>query len=108
MDANLAMTHFTIGAVTVAALQWVKASPWFPWIVKGKTTLLRIISAAVAAATAVGIGVATELARVHNTTVALQRLARHRSAAPALKVFGGDTRVACWALDDAGARGPDS
>ena len=31
-----------------------------------------------------------------------------RSVAPALKVFGGDTRVACWALDDAGARGPDS
>jgi peptide/nickel transport system ATP-binding protein len=31
-----------------------------------------------------------------------------RSVAPALKVFGGDTRVACWALDDAGAREPDS
>jgi oligopeptide/dipeptide ABC transporter ATP-binding protein len=31
-----------------------------------------------------------------------------RSVAPALRVFGGDTRVACWALDDAGARGPDS
>jgi len=56
MDANLAMTHFTIGAVTVAALQWVKASPWFPWIVKGKTTLLRFLSALAAAGVSVGIG----------------------------------------------------
>jgi hypothetical protein len=56
MDANIAMTHFTIGAVTVAALQWLKSSPWFPWIQAGQTKLLRFISALAAAGTAVGIG----------------------------------------------------
>jgi hypothetical protein len=56
MDANIAMTHFTIGAVTVAALQWLKSSPWFPWIQAGQTKLLRAISALAAAGTAVGIG----------------------------------------------------
>jgi oligopeptide/dipeptide ABC transporter ATP-binding protein len=31
-----------------------------------------------------------------------------RSVSPVLKVYGGDTRAACWALDDDGARGPGS
>ena len=31
-----------------------------------------------------------------------------RSVSPVLKVYGGDTRAACWALDDGGARGPGS
>lgn len=56
MDANVGMTHFTIGAVTVAALQWLKASPYFPWITAGKTNLLRALSAMAAAGAAVGIG----------------------------------------------------
>jgi peptide/nickel transport system ATP-binding protein/oligopeptide transport system ATP-binding protein len=31
-----------------------------------------------------------------------------RSVSPVLKVYGGDTRAACWALDDDGARGAGS
>jgi oligopeptide/dipeptide ABC transporter ATP-binding protein len=31
-----------------------------------------------------------------------------RSVPPVLKVYGGDTRAACWALDDGSARGPGS
>jgi oligopeptide/dipeptide ABC transporter ATP-binding protein len=31
-----------------------------------------------------------------------------RSVSPVLKVYGDDTRAACWALDDGGARGPGS
>ena len=31
-----------------------------------------------------------------------------RSVAPVLKVYGGDTRAACWALDDGSARGAGS
>jgi peptide/nickel transport system ATP-binding protein len=31
-----------------------------------------------------------------------------RSVSPVLRVYGGDTRAACWALDDGGARGPGS
>ena len=31
-----------------------------------------------------------------------------RSVAPVLKVYGGDTRAACWALDEGSARGPGS
>jgi oligopeptide/dipeptide ABC transporter ATP-binding protein len=31
-----------------------------------------------------------------------------RSVSPVLKVYGGDTRAACWALDDGGARGSGS
>jgi hypothetical protein len=68
MDANIAMTHFTIGAVTVAALQWVKSSKWFPWIQAGQTKLLRALSALVAAAAAVGIGY-TWNAHDHSLTI---------------------------------------
>jgi oligopeptide/dipeptide ABC transporter ATP-binding protein len=31
-----------------------------------------------------------------------------RNVSPVLKVYGGDTRAACWALDDDGARGSGS
>ena len=31
-----------------------------------------------------------------------------RKVSPVLKVYGGDTRAACWALDDGSARGPGS
>ena len=68
MDANIAMTHFTIGAVTVAALQWLKSSSWFPWIQAGQTKLLRALSALAAAATAVGIGY-TWNANDHSLTI---------------------------------------
>lgn len=55
MVENVAMTHFTLGAVTVAAIQWLKSSSWFPWITAGKTNLIRFVSAMAAAGSAVGI-----------------------------------------------------
>jgi hypothetical protein len=53
---SVVMTQFTLGAVVVAALQWLKSSKYFPWITKGKVNLLRGISAVAAAAASVGIG----------------------------------------------------
>jgi hypothetical protein len=55
-DANVLLTTFTISGVTVAAINWVKRSKYFPWITKEKTTLLRFMSIAAAAASGVGIG----------------------------------------------------
>jgi predicted membrane protein len=54
-DSNIALTTFTTGAMTVAALNWLKSSPYFPWITKEKTTLLRFLSAAAAVASGAGI-----------------------------------------------------
>jgi len=55
-DANIAMTTFTTGAVTVAALNWLKSSPYFPWITKEKNTLVRALSVVAAIGTSAGIG----------------------------------------------------
>jgi hypothetical protein len=55
-DANIAMTTFTTGALTVAALNWLKQSPWFPWITKERNTLVRILSIVAATASSAGIG----------------------------------------------------
>ena len=55
-DANIAMTTFTTGALTVAGLNWLKASPWFPWITKERNTLVRILSIVAATASSAGIG----------------------------------------------------
>lgn len=54
-DANVVMTHITTSALTVAAINWLKASPVFPWITKAKTNLLRLLSGLAAAGFAVGI-----------------------------------------------------
>lgn len=55
-DSNIALTTFTTGALTVAALNWLKGSQYFPWITKEKTTLLRWLSAVAAVAASAGIG----------------------------------------------------
>ena len=55
-DANLVLTQFTTSALIVAAINWLKASKYFPWITKEKTALLRMMSIAAATATSVGIG----------------------------------------------------
>lgn len=52
---NVVLTHVTISAVAVAAINWLKASPYFPWITKEKDNLLRAFSALGAAAGGIGI-----------------------------------------------------
>jgi hypothetical protein len=54
-DANVLLTSFTISGITVAALNWLKRSKYFPWITKEKVWLLRILSAVAATASGVGI-----------------------------------------------------
>jgi hypothetical protein len=54
-DSNIALTTFTTGAITVAVLNWIKTSPWFPWITREKTILLRLLSSCAAVASGVGI-----------------------------------------------------
>ena len=54
-DANVLATSLTAGGITVAAIQWLKNSKYFPWITKEKVVLLRFISGFCAAATSVGI-----------------------------------------------------
>ncbi|MGC2234270.1 MAG: hypothetical protein WBA09_22405 [Candidatus Acidiferrum sp.] len=54
-DANVLLTTFTVSGITVAAINWLKRSEYFPWITKEKTTLLRGMSIVVAAASGVGI-----------------------------------------------------
>ena len=55
MDSNIAITQFTTSALTVGALQWLKAQPWFPLVSEGKATLNRIVAAFVAFCTSLGV-----------------------------------------------------
>lgn len=54
-DANVAISQITISALTVAAINRLKAASWFPWLTAEKVKLARAMSAIVAAAAAVGI-----------------------------------------------------
>jgi hypothetical protein len=54
-DANVLLTSFTISGITVAAINWLKRSKYFPWITKEKVALIRVLSVVVATATGVGI-----------------------------------------------------
>lgn len=54
-EANVLLTTMTVSGITVAAINWLKRSKYFPWITKEKIWLLRIMSAAAATATGVGI-----------------------------------------------------
>jgi hypothetical protein len=55
MDNNVVLTTFTSSAVSVAVINWLKSSKYFPWITKEKIALLRILSVLAAAASGVGI-----------------------------------------------------
>lgn len=55
MDNNVVLTAFTSSAVSVAVINWLKNSKYFPWITKEKITLLRMLSVVAAAASGVGI-----------------------------------------------------
>ena len=54
-EANVLLTTMTVSGITVAAINWLKRSKYFPWITKEKIWLLRVMSAAAATATGVGI-----------------------------------------------------
>ena len=48
------------------------------------------------------------LRRLGRSDAELDALIARLEVSPVLTVYGGDTRAACWALDDGGARGPGS
>jgi hypothetical protein len=54
-DANLPLTALAISGTSVVVINWLKASPWFPWLTKEKTALLRSLSAFSALAGGYGI-----------------------------------------------------
>jgi hypothetical protein len=45
MDNNVVLTTLAVSGTSVAVLNWIKASPWFPWINREKVKLLRALSA---------------------------------------------------------------
>ena len=55
MDNNVVLTTLAVSGTSVAVLNWVKASPWFPWITKEKVAMLRSLSALSALAAGTGI-----------------------------------------------------
>lgn len=55
MESNIALTQLTSAGVSVALINWLKNSPYFPWIEKEKTNLLRVVAVITSAVTAAGI-----------------------------------------------------
>jgi hypothetical protein len=54
-DTNIVLSTFTSSAISVAIINWLKASKYFPWITKERTALLRAFSVIAASASGVGI-----------------------------------------------------
>ena len=57
MEGNDFSAHVTLGAVTVYAIQWLKASGWAPWITQDTKALNRLLSLGLAIISALGISV---------------------------------------------------
>lgn len=55
MESNIALTQLTSAGVSVAFINYLKNSPYFPWIEKEKTNLLRVVAVITSAVTAAGI-----------------------------------------------------
>jgi hypothetical protein len=55
MDSNIAITQFTTGALTVAAMNWLKGQSWFPLVQAGKAKLNRSVAAFVAFCSSLGV-----------------------------------------------------
>jgi hypothetical protein len=53
---SVVMTHVTAAGISVAVLQWLKNSKYFPWITAEKGKLLRVLAVITSAIGAVGIG----------------------------------------------------
>jgi len=49
------MTHIGTAAVSVALINWLKKSPWFPWITQEKSKVMRIVAIVTAGIGTVGI-----------------------------------------------------
>lgn len=52
---SIAVTHVAGAAVAVAAINWLKHSPYFPWITQQKTNVMRVVALVAAAITGIGI-----------------------------------------------------
>lgn len=55
MESNIAITQLTSAGLSVAVINWIKNSAYFPWIAKEQTNLLRVVAAVTSAVTAAGI-----------------------------------------------------
>lgn len=55
MESSIVMTHVTSAAMSVAFINWLKSSSWFPWITQEKVKVLRYVAFVTAAIGAIGI-----------------------------------------------------
>ena len=56
MDANVAVSQFTGAAMVVLVIQWIKASPYFPWLsAEGQIVRKRFVAAIAAITVHTGI-----------------------------------------------------
>lgn len=55
MESNIAMTQITGAGISVALVNYIKNSDYFPWIGAAQTNLLRIVALVTSAITAAGI-----------------------------------------------------
>lgn len=53
--ANIVITQFTSSAIVVYIMQKLKSASWFPFLQHGQAAVSRIVSIALAGATAIGI-----------------------------------------------------
>jgi hypothetical protein len=52
---NIVVTHVTTAAVSVAFINWLKKSPWFPWITQERTNAMRVVAYVTAGIGTIGI-----------------------------------------------------
>ena len=55
MVESIGVTHITTAAVSVAFIQWLKRSSWFPWFTAEKAKLARVIAFVTAGIGTIGI-----------------------------------------------------
>lgn len=62
MNDPTLLSHLTSAAIVVYLIQWLKRASWVPWLTPETTTLSRIVSAILAAGSAIGLHVAYDSA----------------------------------------------
>lgn len=55
MIDSVVISHVTAAAVSVAFINWLKKSEWFPWITQEKARVMRAVALLTAAAASIGI-----------------------------------------------------
>jgi len=55
VETSIVISHVTAAGIVVGAINWLKSSPYFPWITAEKTKLLRVAAVLGAAIGAGGI-----------------------------------------------------